>query len=234
MQQTISDLENFPDYYGLGEELYKHYPRITRAAAFNPYHPRAGEIKKVEAYVRQEMADFDVTKHRHTLEEKHRLVSFINQCRREIAPALVIHVLLETRGAQPTNYKVNCWLVKIHNWRKYFKDHEFDYNPHKKNHLSEKRKAYDKRQTKVNRELLRQAILAIGSSAPRFGYAAMWRYYLELERVNKPDFSMAFPRVYTIIREMVGADIRLGGLLLISKAHSSYIDRYRPLTNCNA
>ncbi len=223
MQQTISDLENFPDYYGLGEELYKHYPRITRAA-YNPYHPRADEIKKVEAYVRQEMADFDVTKHRHTLEEKHRLVSFIDQCRREIAPALVIHVLFETRGAQPTNYKVNCWLVKIHNWRKYFKDHEFDYNPHKKNHLSEKRKAYDKRQTKVNRELLREAILAIGSSAPRFGYAAMWRYYLELERVNKPDFSMAFPRVYTIIKEIIAADKNLQ--IYLKKGKDGLLQRY--------
>ncbi|BCD51227.1 hypothetical protein [Helicobacter suis] len=51
----------------------------------------------------------------------------------------------------------------------------------------------------------------------------MYDYYLELERVNKPDFSMAFPRVYTIIREMIEGDIELSGFFLTSQAHSAHI-----------
>ncbi|BDR28175.1 hypothetical protein [Helicobacter suis] len=35
--------------------------------------------KKVEIYIRKEMADFDITKPRFTFEEKYRPVSFINQ-----------------------------------------------------------------------------------------------------------------------------------------------------------
>ncbi|BCD45617.1 hypothetical protein [Helicobacter suis] len=42
--------------------------------------------KKVEIYIRKEMADFDITKPRFTFEEKYRPVSFINQCHTEIAP----------------------------------------------------------------------------------------------------------------------------------------------------
>ncbi|WP_163532088.1 hypothetical protein [Helicobacter suis] len=40
MQKVVSYIEDMPDYYGLGEELYKEYPRITHAA-YNPYTPRA-------------------------------------------------------------------------------------------------------------------------------------------------------------------------------------------------
>ncbi|WP_163566247.1 hypothetical protein, partial [Helicobacter suis] len=54
-------------------------------------------------------------------------------------------------------------------------------------------------------------------------------YYLELERANKPDFSMAFPRIYTIIREMIEGDIKLSGLFLTSEAHSAHIRQMKLL-----
>ncbi|WP_158656213.1 hypothetical protein, partial [Helicobacter suis] len=88
--QTPHDenLEVVPNYWHLyGVDTSKYYPRITRAA-YNPYNPRNAEIKEVEKYVRQEMADFDITKRHFTFEEKYRLISFIDQCRTEIAPAL--------------------------------------------------------------------------------------------------------------------------------------------------
>ncbi|BCD49196.1 hypothetical protein [Helicobacter suis] len=192
-------------------------------AAYNPYNPRHAEIKEVEKYVRQEMADFDITKRHFTFEEKHRLILFIDQCRTEIAPALVLHVLYETRGAEVRQSRLMKWLSKLGEWRKYFKEHKLNFDPKRTYHVSEKRLDYYKRKTKVNKELLREAILAIGSSAPRKGYKAMYDYYLELERVNKPDFSMAFPRVYTIIREMIEGDIELSGFFLTSQAHSAHI-----------
>ncbi len=70
------------------------------------------------------MAGFDITKKHFTFEEKHRLISFIDQCRTEIAPALVLHVLYETRGAEVCSLKLLEWLNKLGRWRNYFKEHK--------------------------------------------------------------------------------------------------------------
>ncbi|BCD45419.1 hypothetical protein [Helicobacter suis] len=129
--QTPHDenLEVIPDYWHLyGVDTSKHYPRITRAA-YNPYNPRNNEIKKVEAYVRKEIAGFDITKRHFTFEEKHRLLTFIDQCRHEIAPTLVLHILHETRGAEVRLAGIYKWLSKLSEWRRYFKEHETNYSP---------------------------------------------------------------------------------------------------------
>ncbi|WP_163556607.1 hypothetical protein [Helicobacter suis] len=75
MQGTHQRYEEIHDYYRLGAEQYAHHPRITRAA-YNPYHHRTAEIKKVEAYIRKEMADFEIKKKNFTFEEKHRLLTY--------------------------------------------------------------------------------------------------------------------------------------------------------------
>ncbi|WP_163566290.1 DDE-type integrase/transposase/recombinase, partial [Helicobacter suis] len=49
-------------------------------------------------------------------------------------------------------------------------------------------------------------------------------YYLELERANKPDFSMAFPRIYTIIREMIEGDKNLQ--IYLKKGKDGLLQRY--------
>ncbi|WP_158653225.1 hypothetical protein [Helicobacter heilmannii] len=74
---------------------------LTPRATFGSFKDgrRQEEKKAIEAYVRQNMADFDITKRTHSAEEKARLVTFITSTWAHFSTTLTVRILLETRFA---------------------------------------------------------------------------------------------------------------------------------------
>ncbi|WP_163499876.1 hypothetical protein, partial [Helicobacter suis] len=85
--------------------------------------------------------------------------------------------LLESRGAYEKieqKRHVDNLVLKLRGWQKLDSADPINGLKKKPRDMSKLRK--------INPDLVREAILAIGSSAPRKGYKAYYDYYLELER----------------------------------------------------
>ncbi|WP_205439264.1 hypothetical protein, partial [Helicobacter suis] len=67
---------------------------------------------------------------------------------------------------------------------------------------------------KINLDLVREAILAIGSSAPRKGYKAYYDYYLELEREKNPEFQYTFNPFMVWCDKLIREDRQIQSVLL--------------------
>ncbi|WP_205436008.1 hypothetical protein, partial [Helicobacter suis] len=79
-----------------------------------------------------------------------------------------------------------------------------------------KRKNSDKPRSnrKINPDLVREAILAIGSSAPRKGYKAYYDYYMELEKEKRPDFQYSFNNFMKWCDRIIRGDRKVQSVLL--------------------
>ncbi|WP_163534091.1 hypothetical protein [Helicobacter suis] len=67
---------------------------------------------------------------------------------------------------------------------------------------------------KINPDLVREAILAIGSSAPRKGYKAYYNYYMERERETRPDFKHSFNIFMLWCDRIIKSDKKVQSVLL--------------------
>ncbi|WP_163532765.1 hypothetical protein, partial [Helicobacter suis] len=145
------------------------------------------EERKVRQYVLKHMGNFDITKRGHTEQEKRQMVEFLNATRYDFAIAVVVRILLESRGAYEKieqKRHVDNLVLKLRGWQKLDSADPINGLKKKPRDMSKLRK--------INPDLVREAILAIGSSAPRKGYKAYYDYYMELEREKRPDFQHSF------------------------------------------
>ncbi|WP_163566284.1 integrase catalytic domain-containing protein, partial [Helicobacter suis] len=89
-----------------------------------------------------------------------------------------------------------------------------------------KRKNSDKPRSnrKINPDLVREAILAIGSSAPRKGYKAYYDYYMELEKEKRPDFKHSFNNFMKWCDRIIRGDRKIQAYL--KKGKNGLLQRY--------
>uniref|UniRef100_UPI0013D1ACA0 hypothetical protein n=1 Tax=Helicobacter suis TaxID=104628 RepID=UPI0013D1ACA0 len=172
----------------------KHTPRLTKLSFIYFKGKHAGEYKdlaeerKVKEYVLKNVGNVDIRRHYNTEEEKRQIVEFLNATRYDFAIAVVVRILLESRGCYKEladKRRVENLVLKFRRWQKANKADPY-------NGLKNKTIGKPKSSRKINPDLVREAILAIGSSAPRKGYKAYYDYYMELEREKRPDFQHSF------------------------------------------
>uniref|UniRef100_UPI0013D79613 hypothetical protein n=1 Tax=Helicobacter suis TaxID=104628 RepID=UPI0013D79613 len=144
--------------------------------------------RKARQHILQHMGGFELTKRYHTEAEKRQMVEYLNGTTFDFAMAVVVRVLLESRGAYELLEKprfVDNLVLKLRRWQKAYKLDPI-------NGLKRKNSDKPRSNRKINPDLVREAILAIGSSAPRKGYKAYYDYYMELEKEKRPDFKHSF------------------------------------------
>ncbi|WP_041302652.1 hypothetical protein [Helicobacter felis] len=169
------------------------------------------EEREVRAYILKNMGDFDITKRIHTPQEKHRIVNFIMGTQQHFAVALVVRVLLEARGEfEKSNVQVSNMANKILKWMRLYQEKGMEGLQSKVG----KQPGQHESKRKFNLELIKEAILALGSSGGHHCYSTYYRYYLELERAKNPHFSAHYSKFVDHARRLIEGDKTLQSLFI--------------------
>ncbi len=137
------------------------------------------------------------------------------------AVALVVRVLLEARGEfEKSNVQVSNMANKILKWMRLYQEKGMEGLQSKVG----KQPGQHESKRKFNLELIKEAILALGSSGGHHCYSAYYRYYLELERAKNPHFSAHYSKFVDHARKLIEGDKRIQ--IFLKKGKDGLLQRY--------
>ncbi|WP_163556384.1 hypothetical protein, partial [Helicobacter suis] len=109
------------------EPGFQYIPRLTKSSFIYFKGKHAGEYKdlaeerKVKEYVLKNVGNIDIRRRYNTEEEKRQMVEFLNGTKYDFAIAVVVRILLESRGCYKEladKRRVENLVLKFRRWQK--------------------------------------------------------------------------------------------------------------------
>ncbi|WP_120950909.1 hypothetical protein [Helicobacter sp. L8] len=176
-------------------------PRLTLRGFNNPNNME--EQRKAKSYILKTIGHFDITKREHKQREKADMVHFVLHNAQHFSIALIVRVLLESRGEfSKTARQIYNYTIKIARWVRTYRQEGEAGLQLKRGRVPGQHDC----KRRFNLELIKQAILALGSSGQHHSYAAYYRYYLELERAKNPHFNAAYSKFTEHAKSIIDSD----------------------------